>query len=136
MNKIKVTISKPSKQTVLNVALCQGRHDIPQATDGCIFTEIIDVTDTKAMYDVISDFFDNNKVCNYYCYRGECYDCDEYYLCGGSQSTFYPIKLNLYVTGLTVALVEVIKFCNFNNIDLTLYHFNRDTNEYYAQEVL
>lgn len=122
------------KGTILNVALCQGRHDIPQATDGHIFTEIVDVTDTNSLYDTMSEFIDSNKVCSYYC--GECHNCDEYYSCGGSQSMFYPIKLNVYVTGLTVALVEVINYCGINNIDLTLYHFNRDTNDYYAQEVL
>lgn len=44
-------------------------------------------------------------------------------------------SLELYVTGLTVALVEVINYCVYNDIDLTLYHFNRDTNEYIPQEV-
>lgn len=41
----------------------------------------------------------------------------------------------LYVTGLTMALVEVIKVCQENNIDLTLMHYDRNTGEYFEQEV-
>ena len=44
-------------------------------------------------------------------------------------------KLDLYVTGLTVALVEVINYATKNNVPLTLWHYNRDTGEYYSQSV-
>lgn len=44
--------------------------------------------------------------------------------------------LVLYVTGLTVALGEVIKYCFENIIDLTLMHYDRNTNEYYAQNII
>lgn len=44
-------------------------------------------------------------------------------------------ELVLYVTGLTMALVEVIKVCQENNIDLTLMHYDRNTGEYFEQEV-
>lgn len=44
-------------------------------------------------------------------------------------------ELVVYVTGLTVALVEVIKYCNNNNIKLILMHFDRNTNSYYPQQV-
>ena len=44
-------------------------------------------------------------------------------------------KLDLYVTGLTVALVEVINYATKNNIALTLWHYNRDTGNYYSQSV-
>nr|DAO66588.1 MAG TPA: hypothetical protein [Caudoviricetes sp.] len=43
--------------------------------------------------------------------------------------------LDLYVTGLTVALIAVINYCNFNLIPLTLWHFNSATGEYFPQEV-
>lgn len=51
------------------------------------------------------------------------------------EALFDTKSLALYVTGLTVALVEVINYCVYNDIDLTLYHYNRDTNEYVPQEV-
>lgn len=34
-----------------------------------------------------------------------------------------------------MALVEVIKVCQENNIDLTLMHYDRNTGEYFEQEV-
>lgn len=43
--------------------------------------------------------------------------------------------LVVYVTGLTVALMEVVNYCHRNNINLVLMHFNRETGEYYPQEV-
>jgi len=44
-------------------------------------------------------------------------------------------KLNLYVTGLTTALITVVNYCNNNNIDLTLYHYNKDTDSYVEQKI-
>ena len=41
--------------------------------------------------------------------------------------------LHLYVTGLTPALTTVINYCYLNRVNLTLYHFNRDTGEYVSQ---
>ena len=44
-------------------------------------------------------------------------------------------ELDLYVTGLTVALVTVINYCLYNHIALTLYHYDREYDNYYPQEV-
>ena len=43
--------------------------------------------------------------------------------------------LDLYVTGLTVALVTVINHCRQAGISLTLYHFDRESGDYYPQPV-
>lgn len=43
--------------------------------------------------------------------------------------------LNLYVTGLTVALIAVLNVCREQKIKVTLYHYNRETGNYYPQEV-
>ena len=43
--------------------------------------------------------------------------------------------LTLYVTGLTVALGEVIAYCFANDIELTLMHFDRNSNSYYPQKI-
>lgn len=42
----------------------------------------------------------------------------------------YGDKLVVYVTGLTPAVVAVIKYCSINGIKLTLKHFDRDSNSY------
>ena len=44
--------------------------------------------------------------------------------------------LDLYVTGLTVALVTVINHCHRAGIALTLWHYDRDSRSYYPQPVL
>lgn len=43
--------------------------------------------------------------------------------------------LDLYVTGLTVALVTVINHCRQAGISLTLRHYDRDSGSYYPQPV-
>lgn len=43
--------------------------------------------------------------------------------------------VNLYVTGLTVALVAVINACALQQVPLTLWHFDRESGEYYPQSV-
>ena len=43
--------------------------------------------------------------------------------------------LDLYVTGLTVALIAVLNVCKDLKIKVTLYHYNRETGDYYPQEV-
>ena len=43
--------------------------------------------------------------------------------------------LDLYVTGLTVALVTVINHCHRAGIRLTLWHYDRDSGSYYPQPV-
>ena len=44
-------------------------------------------------------------------------------------------KLNLYVTGLTVALIAVLNVARELNIKVILWHYNKETNDYYYQEV-
>ena len=45
-------------------------------------------------------------------------------------------SLELYVTGLSVALVAVINYCCANLVPLTLWHYNRDNGDYYPQVVV
>lgn len=44
-------------------------------------------------------------------------------------------ELTLYVTGLTVALIAVINICRELDIKLTLMHYDKNTGDYYPQEV-
>jgi len=90
---------------ILNIALCEGRHNIPQATDGAIFPQVVNPLDIEGMAAVVATKLQD------------------------------VTDVNLYVTGLTVALVEVIKYCYFNDINLTLYHYDKNSNIYYPQLV-
>lgn len=44
--------------------------------------------------------------------------------------------LTLYVTGLTLVTTEICSYCSYNNIPLTLLHFDRETGEYFPQVVI
>ena len=101
----------------LNMGLCEGRHEIPQVTDGYIFPSEVNPTDIDGLRRTAC-----NKLCTTYTNKGLHIDED------------MPI-LHLYVTGLTVALVEVINVCKKLDITLILYHYNRETGDYYPQNV-
>ena len=91
----------------LKLGLCAGRHTI-DGIQGYIFEEIKDVTDVGTLF---NEAYTNLKE-----------------LENG--------KLCLYVTGLTIALIEVLNACKFLNIKVELYHFNRETNSYFKQNVI
>lgn len=89
------------------MALCSGRHEIKDAKDGAIFDVIQDPTDVKGLETEAI-----NKLAS----------LDIEYL-------------ELYVTGLTVALIASLNACKKLNIKVTLYHFDRETGTYYKQNV-
>ena len=105
------------KTITLNMGLCEGRHEIPQVTDGYIFPSEVNPTDINSLRRIAW-----NKLCTTYTNKGLDIDVD------------MPV-LHLYVTGLTVALVEVINVCKKLDITLILYHYNRETGDYYTQHV-
>lgn len=87
------------------MSLCAGRHEIPAAIDGSVFDTEINPLELEGM------------------------EMEAEMQLLGVQ------KLNLYVTGLTVALVAVLNVCREQKIKVTLYHYNRETGDYYPQEV-
>lgn len=91
------------------LALCVGRHDIPQAVDGCIFEEEIeDPTNTLKMEAIASRRFRELGV----------EFCD------------------IYVTGLTPALMSALNAARRAGITVTLYHYNKVTGDYFSQPVV
>ena len=100
---------------IINVALCEGRHQIPEAVDGSIFPQVIEnPTDIYALEEEAFIFFD---------------------------SVLYPaIKrprvANIYVTGMTVALIATLNVARRENILVTLFHYDRETGEYFPQQVV
>lgn len=91
---------------VQRVGLIKGRHNIP--VDKYIFDKIKDVTDQETLMNTAYHFI--KKI-----------DTD---------------ILEIYVTGLTVALIATLNVCRLLGIDVVLYHYDRETNSYYKQEVL
>ena len=93
----------------LNIALCAGRHEISQAIDGSIYSTITDVTNIDALDEKAA-----LALSPYYKGNGE---------------------VNVYVTGLTVALVSVLNVACSHGVNLTLWHYNSADGTYYPQEV-
>ena len=90
----------------LILSLCEGRHEMPSCVQGSVFPNQIDPLDLNGLYYIAESRL--------------------------KEAT----HVTLYVTGLTVALIECIKVCLNYNIGLTLMHFDRDTGNYYTQEVV
>ena len=88
--------------------LVQGRHEIPDVAE-YIFENALDPADITGIRSLAKKSL-------------------EFLSKGGS--------LTVYVTGLTVALVEVINICHEKGARLTLMHFDRNTGSYFPQEVL
>lgn len=88
--------------------LVQGRHEIPQVKE-YIFENALDPADIMGIRSLAKKSLE--------------------FLSKGD-------NLKVYVTGLTVALVEVINICHEKGVALTLMHFDRNTGTYFPQEVL
>jgi hypothetical protein len=88
------------------MALCAARHSIPAAVDGSIFGQEVNPLDLQGQAAIAAD------------------------------SLAGVTRLDLYVTGLTVALVTVINHCRQSGVELTLYHFDRQSGDYYPQPVI
>lgn len=99
---------RTNKYDAKRYALCEGRHEMPSDCMGSIFPNMLTPTDIIGLQETAARFLVEQEI----------------------------DQLGLYVTGLSVALVAVINACHELNIPLTLYHYDRDSNSYYTQEVL
>lgn len=91
----------------MKLALCKSRHRFPRDCRGFIFEHEI-----KEPYNL--PYLD-------WCVR--------------KRFTKPPYRIDVYVTGLTTALVAVINYCYKNNVWLVLWHYRAETKEYYPQSV-
>ncbi len=125
---------RTDKDMTLNVALCEGRHNIPGATDGAIFKHTID--DPTDVEDLERTAFNSLWL---KAFKRDLLELDEeeYEQNGGDPMRIrHGIRINLYVTGLTVALIAALNVCREERLKVTLWHYDRDTNTYFPQEVV
>ena len=86
-----------------SVALCESRHDIPEACDGAIFPQVIeDPSDIQALERHASAVIKATHVND----------------------------LTVYVTGLTQALAATLNACRVYDVAVTLMHYNSATGKY------
>lgn len=94
----------------LHVGLCKGRHDIPQVGDDYVFDEIADPMDFVNL---------ETRATKWLLHIDK------------------GVRIYLYVTGFTPALVAVINAVSLTKANnLELMHFDRDSNSYKAQPFL
>lgn len=122
----------------LNVALCKGRHDIPLAVDGSIFPSTIeDVTDTARLERMAFNGLWNIAYDRYLMGERTLRVDPEW---DGSDSLPLQIAngitINIYVTGLTVALIAALNVCKREECKIVLWHYDNAGKTYYSQEVL
>ncbi len=99
---------------VLKVELIKNRHIFKNVDiDGYIYDEIRNIRDLDYMKNISIDWLMKK------------YEINDY----------MDLELDLYVTGLTVALIEVINFCNLYGVGLVLYHYDKLLDIYYRQDV-
>lgn len=105
-------------ESIRYMALIAGRHEIPQAVNGAVFTcPIKDVTDVQGLEEQARISLKK-----------------AFGLTEPSDLRTAP-ELVLFVTGLSVALVAVLNVCQDECIKVTLMHYNSQTGEYFEQEV-
>lgn len=89
-----------------SMELCKGRHKTP-ATDGAVFETEVNPLDVITLESQAKERFASLNI----------------------------TRLHLYVTGLTVALIAVLNTARELGIEVILWHFDRESNNYYSQEV-
>lgn len=110
---MKFTELENNKRTIVT-ALCEGRHEMPDNVSGAVFPMTIDPTNVAEL----------NRIATRFVKSADSKD------------------IHLVVTGLSVALVAVIKAviaCAADNsaaTSLTLWHYDRNAEDYYPQRVI
>ena len=95
---------------ILTIGTCSGRHEMP-ISDFIFEGAVEDVTDITTINNTVKSVLDAKL---------------------GDDKNI----IHLYVTGLTVLSMAVVKYCIDNQISLVLYHFDMTTKSYYSQVVI
>jgi hypothetical protein len=99
----------------VSLGAIKGRHQLP-VKEYVIDEDLQDVTDIVAIEKKVDDYFEKlNK---------------EY------EKKEAKVQIILYVTGLTVVTLAVVKTCKKLGYGLVCMHFDRDSNSYIAQPIL
>lgn len=97
---------------IINVSVCKGENEIPQATDGAIFEQTITGITRKELYFEIL----NRLTVDYKMKPGD--------------------VIKLYVTELTMELHAIITICRRMGIKIICYFYHKDTGEYISQKII
>lgn len=123
-------MEKQEMKEIVTLALTEGRHELPPV-DGFIFPKEADPTNLGGVNDTVS-----KKIQSFVGIKKSS-------RMGLNQSSWEDVEcfegekiLHLYVTtDLTVLTASVISYCALNGISLTLFHYGRETEDYYSQRL-
>ena len=113
----------------LVVGLCEGRHDLP--VSDYIFKTITDPSNVKEIEKSAFEWIEAH--CDIGTGSGAGIN-----QCGYTDVEIFQssTELIIYVTGLTVALTSVLKFCMMNGIKTTLMNYDCKRGDYVEQKFL
>lgn len=114
----------------IKLGLCEGRHSIPEVNEYIFPADVnpLDVTGLQsAAVERLKAVFPEATVSVTNLPNQADYTDIPVYVRG---------KLDLYVTGLSVALIAALNACRELGISVTLYHYDRDGGQYYPQSVI
>lgn len=95
----------------ISLGTVKGRHAMP-VTEYIIENEIEDVTNVLEIEKMVDDYF-KTKIAN----------------------NEEKVEIILYVTGLTVVTLAVVKSCKKYNCNLVCLHYDRENDTYIGQKV-
>lgn len=93
---------------IYTLCLCQARHEMPSCVEGAIFSQEVNPLDVEGL--------ESEALKKLSPLKGE--------------------QLNLFVTGLTVALIAALNAAKKLNVKVVLFHFDRNSGNYFPQEVI
>ncbi len=109
---------------IITAGLCEGRHKLP--VEMYMFPEVVQPLETEELetkaFEWLAERFPEQEL--KYVKNADCDVRD-----------VYRGNLNLYVTGLSMALVAVLNACYRLGIDVCLFHYDRESGDYFNQHV-
>lgn len=98
----------------ISLGTIKGRHQLP-VTDYVFNEEIRDVTNVEKIQQDVDYYFIENIA---------------------NIRSKDRVRIILYVTGLTVVTLAIVKACKLFDCELVCMHFDRESNSYFEQIIL
>lgn len=113
----------------INLGTVQGRHPLP--VEAYVLQEVTDPTDVEAIQEAVNarmqELLGGDLKSSYTWHAPNCVDyTDTLHIVSG-------VRVNLFVTGLTVVTLAVVNWCVANGTSLTCWHYDRETGTYFPQ---
>ena len=109
-----------NEKVIINIAVCEGRHAIAPAVDGAVFGNEIapeDLLNPDKLKSQAAVALDNTIAAK------------------SANIQAADVIVNLYITGLTVAVIAAISAAKEAGYTVVCYHYDRNSGNYYPQYI-